>query len=169
MAPSIEKVVLWILEALEQERQREPDWLKCRVASEVLGTIKAKHGVDDARIRHGLDFCLQTRYVKVLNRQDGQVVALDDDGIRMYATIEKARLDEREKKKWSRTEKIALASFIFTVISFFIGLHIGETSARKSDSKTILQVPPAVLQVSPIRDTFGLISSNVSGLQTNGR
>jgi hypothetical protein len=92
--PSIEKVSIWILEVLEEERQREPNWLKCRLAKDVLGALKTKHGLDDARIKHGLDFCFERGYVKALAREDGQVVALDTDGVRMFALIQQSRLDE---------------------------------------------------------------------------
>jgi hypothetical protein len=135
--PSIEQVSIWILEVLEEERQREPDWLKCRVASEVLGALKPKHGLDGARINHGLNFCAEKRYVKFLNRQDGQVAALDDAGVIMIGLLQKSRLDDQEKKNWSRADKIALASLLLSIVSFVAGFHLGEQAATKSDNKPI--------------------------------
>jgi hypothetical protein len=137
--PSIERVSIWILEVLEEERQREPNCMKCRLESDVLGTLKARHSTDDSTITKGLRFCLDRGYVSRLKRQDGIATSLTDDGIKMLGQIQQCRLDEEEKKKWSRSDKIALASFIFSVLTFVAGYFAGAQASKKSDS---MQTPP---------------------------
>jgi hypothetical protein len=104
-----------------------------------LGTLKTKHSLDDADIARGLKFCNERGYIKVLNREDGQAMLPSDDGIRMFAQVEQVRLDEQEKKKWSRADKISLASLVVGVILFFLGYYIGDRNAKKSDN---MPTPP---------------------------
>jgi hypothetical protein len=132
--PTVEKISIWVLEAVEQEWRREPDYLKCRPASEVLGPLKSKHSIEDADIDHAIHFmCSPSRkYLTVLNRDDGMVVFPSDNGLAILAKIELSRIEEKEKKKWSRADKIALASLIFSVVSFFAGYYFGDRNAKSS-------------------------------------
>jgi len=133
-AASIETISIWILEALEEEWRREPDWLKCRLASEVLGPLKPAHQIEDADITRGLHFLMDRRYIKALNRSDGQALLPSDDGLAMLAKIDLSRIEEQEKKQWTRADKIALASLLFSVITFCLGLFIGDHLSKKSDN-----------------------------------
>ena len=133
-ASSIEKISIWVLEALEEEWRREPDWLKCRLASEVLSPLKPEHQIEDADITRGLHFLIERRYIKALNRADGQALMPSDDGLAMLGKIALSRIEEQEKKKWTRADKIALASLIFAVITFFVGIFIGDHLSKKSDN-----------------------------------
>ena len=125
--PSIEQISIWILEAFEEEWQREPDWLKCRISKYVLGPLKQRHNLADADITRGLRFCAEKGYIKTLNREDGQAILPSDCGLAALGTIAMNRIEEKEKKKWTRTDKIALASFAFTVIAFLFGLIFFES------------------------------------------
>jgi len=128
--PSIEQISIWILEALEEEWQREPDWLVCRTAKYVLGPLKQKHNLTDADIKRGLYFCIEKGFIKTLNRADGQAIQPSNNGLAILGEIEMSRIEKQEKKRWTRSDKIALAGFIFTVIVFVIGLGVFER--RKS-------------------------------------
>jgi len=96
--PSIERITIWILEALDDERQREPHCLKCRLESEILGTLKDRHSIDDVAITKGLRFCLDRGYISRLKRPDGIATSLTDDGIRMWGQVQQTRLDEANEK-----------------------------------------------------------------------
>jgi len=61
----------------------------------------------------------------------------------MLSKIALVRIEEEEKKKWTRADKIALASFIFTVIAFFVGLFIGDHLPKKTDNN-----PPLLQQTN---------------------
>jgi hypothetical protein len=137
--PSIEKISIWILEVLDEERQREPDLQYARPATEVLGVLKTKHGITDAEITRGLNFCIERQYIKAATLPDGAQVMLPSvAGVAMHGLILKARRDEQEKKKWSRSDKIALASFAFSIFTFFGGLYIG----RQNPDKSTTALPP---------------------------
>jgi len=118
--PTVEKISIWILEAVEKEWRREPDVMKCRPASQVLGPLKTEHGITDGDIDNAIMFmCAPSRqYLTILNRNDGQAIIPSDNGLSILGRIEQHRLEEKEKRKWSRADKIALVSFIFTVFSF---------------------------------------------------
>jgi hypothetical protein len=55
-----------------------------------------------------------------------------DNGLAILAKIELSRMEEKEKKKWSRADKIALASLIFSVVSFFARYYFGDRNAKSS-------------------------------------
>jgi hypothetical protein len=143
MAHTVEKISIWVLEAVEKEWRREPDILKCRLASEVLGPLKTKYGITDAEIDHAIHFmCSPSRqYLSIINRDEGMAIFPSDNGLAILAKIELSRIGDQEKKKWSRADKIALASFIFSVVSFFAGFHIGEQSTKKTENMQIPLTP----------------------------
>jgi len=109
MAHTVEQVSIWILEAVEKEWRREPDVYKCRPASEVLGPLKAEHGITDSQIDHAIHFmCSESRqYLSIITRNDGMAIIPSDNGLVMLGRLELNRIEEREKKKWSRADKIA--------------------------------------------------------------
>ena len=138
--PSIEQISIWILEALEEEWQREPDWLKCRTAKYVLGSLKQKHNLTDADIKRGLNFCVENGYIKALNRADGQAIQPSNNGLGILGEIAISRIEKQEKKKWTRADKIALAGFIFTVIAFVVGLGVFENRKTISPSSNTVEI-----------------------------
>jgi hypothetical protein len=121
MAPSVENVSIWVLEALEDEWRCEPDLTKCRTASQVLGPLKPGHQIEDADITRALHFLIQKRYIKALNRPNGQAILPSEDGLAMLSRIKFARTEERETKRWTRTQKIAVAAIVVPVILAFVG------------------------------------------------
>jgi hypothetical protein len=134
MPPSVEQISIWILEALEEEWRRECDLVKCRTTAVVLGEVMAKHSLKNADIDRGLHFCIERQYIKAVNREDGQAMLPSNYGLAILAKIAKVGIEEQEKRKWSRADKISLASLIFGVITFFIGVFIGDHLSKKSDS-----------------------------------
>jgi hypothetical protein len=145
MPPSVEKISIWVLEALEEEWRRDPSLLTCRPASQVLGPLKTKHNIEDADIDRAIMFMISPtrQYLQVVNREDGQAILPSDNGLAMLSKIALVRIEEEEKKKWTRADKIALASFIFTVIAFFVGLFIGDHLPKKTDNN-----PPLLQQTN---------------------
>lgn len=133
--PPVERISIWILEALEEEWRREPDLMKCRLTSEVLGPLKDRYKIEDKDITRALHFMLadSRRYLTVLTRPDGQAILPSDNGLAIMAKIAESRIEDTEKKKWSRSDKIALASFVFSVVTFAIGFFAGAQSSKKSD------------------------------------
>ena len=104
MEYTVEKIGIWILEALEDEWRREPDWAKCKTSAEVLGPLKPKYQIDDADITRALHFIAERRYVKVLNRQDGQAVMISDDGLVILAKIKQNRIEEAKLEAAGKKE-----------------------------------------------------------------
>lgn len=148
MEISIEKISIWILEALESEWRREPDIGKCRPVSEVLGPLKQKHNLTDADITRGVKFCLQKGYIDVVTRHDGQAMLPSDDGLTILGKIAQVRLDEQEKKKWSRSDKISLASLVFAIVAFFLGFFLGDHFSKRPES-----IPVQLPQTNTTADT----------------
>jgi hypothetical protein len=136
MATPIEQTAIWILEALREERRREPDFHKCKLEGELLTPVRDKHGLCDADISEALVFLCRQRYADIIKMPSGRVVHILNLGIE-YLDARKAA--EAEERKWKRSEKIALASFILSVVSFFAGIHVGERASKKQDTK---QTPP---------------------------
>jgi DNA-binding PadR family transcriptional regulator len=131
MAPSVEKISIWVLEALEEEWRREPDWTKCRTASQVLGPLKPAHQIEDADITRALHFLSERGYIKSLKRPDGPARLPSDDGLAMLARIKLARTEETESKRWTRTQKIAVAAIVVSVILPFVGwIVFGHAASR---------------------------------------
>jgi hypothetical protein len=157
--PTVEKISIWILEAVEKEWRREPDVMKCRPASQVLGPLKTEHGITDGDIDNAIMFmCAPSRqYLTILNRNDGQAIIPSDNGLSILGRIEQHRLEEKEKRKWSRADKIALVSFIFTVFSFFAGYHFGQQTTDKRDADK-----PTITATNSVSHTSSQKSSNSS-------
>ncbi len=135
MALTIERISILILEAVEQEWRREPSLLKCRPASEVLGPLKSKHGLEDADITRAITFMQSDsrQYLQIVKRPDGHAILPSDNGLTMLAKIEMSRIEEVEKKKWTRSDKIALAGFLFSIVTFFAGLFVGAQASKRPD------------------------------------
>ena len=131
--PSVEQISIWTLEALEEEWRREPDQLKCQPASKVLGPLKDRYNIEDKDITAALHFMLadSRRYLTVINRPDGQAILPSDNGLAILAVIRQSRIEEQEKKKWSRADKIALASLALSAVTFVAGFFAGAQSSKK--------------------------------------
>jgi hypothetical protein len=140
MAHAVEKISIWILEALEEEWRREPNILKCRTCEVVLGEVMAKHGLENNEITRAINFMFvpPRQYLQIVERQDGKAVLPSENGLAILGKIALTRLEEQEKKKWSRGDKLALASFVLSAISFFAGIHVGEQATKKSASMPIV-------------------------------
>jgi hypothetical protein len=156
MSHTIEGMAIWILEALDEERQNEQDLMKCRPSSLVFGELKTKHGLEDKDINRGLRFCLDQGFVTVLNRPDGQAMLPSKIGIKMLGEIlmvrhqeEEKKKQEEEKKKWTRADKIALASLIFSVLSYFLGFYVGKHDVQSSDAAANVPQQTNSVLVSP--------------------
>jgi hypothetical protein len=134
--PSVEQISIWVLEALEEEWRRDPSLLTCHPASQVLGPLKAKYKIEDADITRALTFMISPsrQYLQIVNRDDGQAILPSDTGLAILGKIALSRIEEQEKKKWTRADKIALASLAFSVIAFVVGVFIGDHLSKKSDN-----------------------------------
>ena len=130
MATHLEQTAVWILEALKAERRREPDWQKCKHDGELLTPVRDKHRLSDHDISEALTFLLRQQFADEIRfPEGGRIVRITNTGIEYLDAQLSA---EAEKRKWKRSEKIALASFILSIVSFFAGIHVGERAAKKS-------------------------------------
>ena len=134
--PNVERVSIWVLEALEGEWRREPDLLKCRPVSEVLEPLKSAHQIEDEDINRAIRFMLSPSraYITGVNRHDGQAMQPSDNGQAILAHLALARLEENEKKQWSRSDKIALAGFLFSIVTFVAGFLVGDHTSKTPDN-----------------------------------
>ena len=141
MAHNVEKISIWILEALEEEWRREPDILKCRTEGVVFGEVMAKHNLENADISRAIMFMVapNRQYLKIVDRQDGRAILPSDNGLAILGRIALCRIEEQEKKKWSRADKISLASLVIGIVLFFLGYFLGDHNAKKSDDKLLPQ------------------------------
>jgi|SRR5215469_12400813 len=123
--PSVARISIWILEAIEKEWRREPDWLKCRAASQVLGPLKTEHGIEDEDIDHAIHFmCSPSRqYLKVLKRDDGIALLPSVSGLGVLDTIERHRLKEKERNAHARA-----------FFPFFAGYYFFQQKADKQNA-----------------------------------
>jgi hypothetical protein len=131
MAITLGQTAIWILEALKEEKRREPDFEKCKTAVEIFTPMRDKHCLCDADITEAVTFLCRQGFADVILFPRGKVVRILNRGVE-YLDAHKAA--QAEKRKWKRSEKIALASFILSIVSFFAGIHVGQQSAKKSDS-----------------------------------
>ena len=152
MSHTIESVTVLVLEALEKEWQREPEIQKCRTAAIVLSEAMETHNLTNDAVNRAIEFmdAPEREYLTIRERPDGQAMLPSDRGLKMLAIVELARTEERDKKKWSRGDKLKLASFLLSVLTFFAGLRVGEQVSKKSESKQILpQSTNAIPAASP--------------------
>jgi hypothetical protein len=148
MATPTEHIAVWILEAAEAEALREPDLIKRRLDSFVLGEVMAAHSLESVDIDRGVKFLVDRRLLDAVGKDGGVVSYPTTDGedfLREHREQTRrfiaAKVESIEKKKWTRSEKIALASFILSVVSFFVGIHVGQQGAKKSDSMPTVSPP----------------------------
>lgn len=63
MATPIKQIAIWILEALREERRREPDSFKQRNEGEVLTPVRDQHTLADADISDALFFLYSRKFI----------------------------------------------------------------------------------------------------------
>src|ERR1035438_2362427 len=56
MAITLGQTAIWILEALKEEKRREPDFEKCKTAVEIFTPMRDKHCLCDADITEAVTF-----------------------------------------------------------------------------------------------------------------
>ena len=125
MAHTIEKVSIWILEALEEEWRREPDILKCRIVDVVLGEVMAKHGLENDEITRAIIFMMSTsrQYLRVIERQDGKAILPSDAGLAILGTIQLQRIDEAKAEAAAlKAETHRREDFRLRIYQIIIGL-----------------------------------------------
>jgi hypothetical protein len=144
MATSTRQIAIWILEALKEERKRQPDFMKCRHEGEVLTPLREQHQLVNADISDGLSFLNRRKLLHIYLLPDTSRVAwISDDGLEYledyHSAIEADRIyQERETEKaktmqeresehslwvyWRLAdwgERFGMVSFLFAV--FLIG------------------------------------------------
>ena len=130
MAHNVEKVSIWILEALEEEWRREPDILKCRTEGVVLGEVMEKYSLENDEISRAIMFMVSParQYLRIIDRQDGRAILPSDNGLAILAQIHLERLNEAkaqaasQKAEIERKQDIRLR--IYPIIISILGLVI---------------------------------------------
>jgi hypothetical protein len=148
MATPTEHIAIWILEAAEAEALREPDIIKRRLDADVYSEVMAARSLASVDIDRGMRFLVDRRLISAVGKDGGAVTyptTIGEDFLRAYREQSRqaitAKVESIEKKKWTRSEKLSLASFILSVVSSFAGIHVGQQSEKKSDSMQIAPSP----------------------------
>jgi serine/threonine protein kinase len=81
-----EQIAIWILEALKDEYEREPDLLKCRTEGVILGEMMVKRSLSQVDINRAIRFLLSNRAIEAVNRNDGRATRPTATGLKYLAS-----------------------------------------------------------------------------------
>src|ERR1039457_4869453 len=129
MAITLGQTAIWILEALKEEKRREPDFEKCKTAVEIFTPMRDKHCLCDADITEAVTFLCRQGFADVILFPRGKVVRILNRGGE-YLDAHKAA--QAEKRKWKRSEKIALGLFSFYQSSHFSLVFTSGSNPRRN-------------------------------------